>query len=122
MLLEGHARCLLIAATFPPVVGGSSVVYENLARRSAGGIVVLTSFLDHRTGQEHAHWRELDAARPYPVHRIALVRPHIAGAAKPAGWERMGYLGLALALMRTTHMLVRAYRIRVVCIADDETV
>jgi len=122
MLLQGHAPCLLIAGTFPPVVGGSSFVYENLARRSAGGIVVLTSYLDHRTGMEHPDWREQDAERPYPVHRIALVRPPLAEAAKRAGWGRLGYFRLALALIRTVRLLVRKHDVRVMCVADDETV
>ena len=122
MLSEGHARCLLIAGTFPPVIGGSSFVYENLARRSAGNIVVLTSYLDHRTGMEHPGWREQDAQRPYPVHRIALVRPPLAEAAQRAGWGRVGLLGLARALIGAVRTLVRKHGIGVVCVADDETV
>jgi phosphatidylinositol alpha-1,6-mannosyltransferase len=68
-------RCLLVANTFPPVIGGSSNVYENLARRAAGEIVVLTSRLDHRTGKPLAGCAAHDAAASYPIHRIDLVRP-----------------------------------------------
>ena len=119
---EGRVRCLLIAGTFPPVIGGSSAVYDNLARQSGGRIAILTSYLDHRTGLEHAGWREADAQRPYPVDRIALVRPPLAEAAARAGWGPLGYLRLSLALMNAARKLVRAHDIGVVCIADDETV
>ena len=119
---EAHARCLLIAGTFPPVIGGSSVVYENLARRSQGSFTVLTSYLDHRTGSEHPDWRDGDPKRAYSVHRIALVRPPLAEAAGRVRWGRMGSLRLAWALMATTAKLARASNIDVVCIADDETV
>ncbi|HEY0525450.1 MAG TPA: glycosyltransferase family 4 protein [Stellaceae bacterium] len=116
-------RCLLVANTFPPVIGGSSNVYENLARRAAGEIVVLTSRLDHRTGAPLAGCAAHDAAAPYPIHRIDLVRPPLAGTAAGRSWRRLvREVRIAIDLFRTVAVLVRKYRIGVVCVADDETV
>jgi hypothetical protein len=73
-------RCLLVAHTFPPVLGGSAQVYAALARAAGGAIMVLTSRCDHATGAEQPGWRALDAALPFPVVRRALVRPPLATA------------------------------------------
>jgi phosphatidylinositol alpha-1,6-mannosyltransferase len=118
-----NVRCLLVASTFPPVIGGSSAVYENLARRAHGDIIVLTSYLDHRTGVEHEGWRENDAGANYPIHRIALVRPPLAEAAARLGWKRFrSQFRMATALLSAVTRLLKTHGIQVVCIADDETV
>ncbi|MDW8444481.1 MAG: glycosyltransferase family 4 protein [Acetobacteraceae bacterium] len=112
------ALCLLVAHTFPPVLGGSAAVYAALARHAAGEIAVLTSRRDHRTGEERADWREADAAAPHPVHRLGLVRPPLAGglAATLAWAPRAAWLAATVA------RLAEAHRVRAVCLCDDETV
>ncbi len=112
------ALCLLVAHTFPPLLGGSAAVYEALARRAEGEIAVLTSRCDHRTGAEREGWREADHDAPYPVHRLGLVRPPLAGGlASTLTWVP----GAAL-LAATVARLVRRHGVRAVCIADDDTV
>ena len=116
-------RCLLIAHTFPPVIGGSAAVYEALARHAGGAIAVLTSRLDPATGQEMSDWRELDAAAPYPVYRLGLVRPPLPGAAaRNAVLRHLAWGGRAAALAATVARLARQHRADAVCVCDDETV
>lgn len=80
-IMPESRACLLVANTTPPLIGGSSIVHENLARQAQGDIVILTSVLDYRTGRKFRAWREEDAKRPYSVHRIALVRAPIENRA-----------------------------------------
>ena len=72
-------RCLLIASTFPPIHGGSAVVYDNLCQfMPAGTIRVLTVKQNYLNNQPVEGWREHDAAAAYPVDRIDFLRPLIA--------------------------------------------
>jgi len=116
-------RCLLVAQTFPPHLGGSSEVHAALARHAGGAIAVLTGALDHRTGAEQPGWRAHDAAQAYAVRRLPLVRPPLPAAAPPgflarhALWSaRAARLALAVAGE------VRRHRADAVCVCDDETV
>lgn len=117
------ARCLLVAHTIPPVIGGSSGVYAALAAHAGGAIALLGGRHDLATGEALAGWRAADAAAPYPVHRIAWVRPPHASAwgggrmLRRARWA-FHAARLALAVARVS----RAHRADAVCIADDETV
>jgi phosphatidylinositol alpha-1,6-mannosyltransferase len=119
----GQPRCLLVAQTFPPMLGGSATVYAALAREARGAIAVLTGARDHRTGAEWPGWRALDAAQPYPVTRIGLVRPPLAEAAAGGRWASrirwgFGALRLAAAVARAA----ARHRADAVCLCDDETV
>lgn len=119
----GPPRCLLVAQTVPPLIGGSAGVYAALARHAGGAIAVLTSRRDHRTGAEIAGWRESDAAQPFPVIRLPLVRPPLAEAAPGGRWRRnaawgLGAARLALAVAREA----ARHRADAVCLCDDETV
>jgi phosphatidylinositol alpha-1,6-mannosyltransferase len=67
-------RCLLVANVFPPVHGGSATVYGNLARHAGGNLSVLAPSRDYLTGKELAAWRQYDAAAPFPIHRLDLLR------------------------------------------------
>lgn len=117
------ARCLLVAHTVPPVIGGSAGVYAALATHAGGAIAVLSGRRDLATGGVLAGWRAADAAAGYPVHRIAWVRPPYASA-----WgggrlaRRLRWAGHALLLALAVARHARAYRADAVCIADDETV
>ena len=116
-------RCLLVCHTFPPLIGGSAGVYEALARHAGGAIAVLTSRLDPATGRERPGWREADAAAPYPVRRLGLVRPPLPGGASGNPLLRHGAWGaraawLALSVAREA----RRHQADTVCICDDETV
>jgi phosphatidylinositol alpha-1,6-mannosyltransferase len=114
--------CLLVAHTFPPVLGGSAQVYEALARAAGGAIMVLTSRRDHATGAEQPGWRALDAASPFPVVRRALVRPPLATAPGGRLRRRACWLWQAAGLAWQVAALVRRHAIPAVCVCDDESV
>ncbi|MCS6921644.1 MAG: glycosyltransferase family 4 protein [Elioraea sp.] len=112
------ALCLLVAHTFPPLVGGSAAVYEALARHADGAIAVLTSRRDHRTGEERPGWRELDRAAPYAVHRLGLVRPPVGSRLSAT----LAWAPRASLLAATVAAAARRHGVSAVCVCDDETV
>jgi phosphatidylinositol alpha-1,6-mannosyltransferase len=67
-------RCLLVASVFPPVTGGSASVYASLARYAGGRISVLAPLINYMTGRELERCAAFDAAAPYTVHRVKLLR------------------------------------------------
>lgn len=71
-------RCLLIASMFPPIHGGSAVVYDNLCQSMpAGSIRVLTAKRNYIDNMVVSGWEAHDARAPYPVDRIDFLRPRI---------------------------------------------
>lgn len=107
----------------PPVLGGSAAVYDALAREAGGAIAVLTSRLDPATGREIPGWREADAAAPYPIHRIGLVRPPLpGGAARNRLWRHAGWAARAAWLAARVARQAGTHRADAVCVCDDETV
>ena len=72
-------RCLLIASTFPPIHGGSAVVYKNLCEKMPhGSIRVLTAKMNYLNNRAVPGWREHDAACDFPIDRATLLRPLMA--------------------------------------------
>jgi phosphatidyl-myo-inositol dimannoside synthase len=123
-VLERRPKCLLVAHTMPPLTGGSCVVYDSLARHADGAIVILTSYRDHRTGDEIAGWRDHDQTCGYPIQRIALVRPRLR-AWEPSA-HRLGRLAredvpLFGQLCWRVLRLVRRRGVKVVCLGDLDT-
>jgi phosphatidyl-myo-inositol dimannoside synthase len=114
--------CLLITNIFPPAVGGSSQVYAALAAFAEGDVVVLTSSFDHETGRERSGWRDFDRQAVYPVHRLKCIRPFLRSAYSRAGLYRFHEIASALMLITKTVLLAFRYRVKAICIADDETV
>ena len=115
------ARCLVVANTFPPVHGGSAVVYDSLARFGGGRVSVLAPRDDYRTGAALAGWREFDAAAPFPVHRLRLLRtclstepPGVAGRLLLLAQDMAIRLRLVIEIAR----IARRERIGVVCIGE----
>ncbi len=72
-------KCLLVASIFPPVNGGSAVVYENLCRFSAdGNIHVLAPRCHYLDGKPIKDWQAFDAKANYPIHRVKYLRPPVS--------------------------------------------
>ena len=116
-------RCLLIASTFPPIHGGSAVVYDNLCQfMPAGSIRVLTAKKNYLDNLPVAGWQEHDAAATYPIDRTDFLRPPVLPP--PANllvsvW-RLLFLDFPLyakALLAAARV-VRAHDINVVCIGE----
>ena len=118
--MAGGKACLLVSNLFPPALGGSAEVYAALAAQAGGEIVVLASSHDHQSGVELKNWRAFDRTAPYPIQRVTCVRPFF----------RKAYLGLsyrlheavtAFTLVIAVLRLVLRYRVRAICVADDES-
>ena len=116
-------RCLLVASTFTPIHGGSAVVYDNLCRKMPpGSIRVLTAAANYQNGAAIPDWQAHDAAQPFPVDRIHLLRPRNMPppANKLASLWRLLALDLPLyaRVLAKAALLVRRHRINVVCVGE----
>jgi len=114
-------RCLLVANTFPPMTGGSAVVYDSLARFSGGRVSVLASSEDYRTGMPLPGWREFNHDAPYPLHRIPLLRTRLLHRKAGLPGRLFGLaqdLSIRVQLVREIRRIVRADRINVICIGE----
>jgi phosphatidylinositol alpha-1,6-mannosyltransferase len=116
-------RCLMIASTFPPIHGGSAVVYENLCQHMpAGSIRVLTAKTSYVSGTEIEGWREHDAAVDFPIERIALLRPRMlpAPANSLVSAARLLFQDMPLYAKAFLHAArtIRRHRINVVCVGE----
>lgn len=116
-------RCLLIASTFPPIHGGSAVVYESLCQHMpAGSIRVLTAKKNYLNNQPVENWREHDALASYPIERVDFLRPLIAPP--PANiavsiWRLLFQdLPLYAKALRNAARIVRENDINIVCIGE----
>lgn len=115
-------KCLMVCHTFPPLIGGSSGVYAALASHADGAIVILTSRLD-TTGLEQPGWQSSDAALPFPIRRIGLVRPPLArNAYRFPLLRRISWAFRAVWLATVVAAEARRHGVAAVCICDDETV
>ena len=117
----GTDRCLVVANTFPPVHGGSAIVYDSLARFGGGRVSVLAPQQDYRNGWPIPGWREFDRRAPYKVHRIRLLRtqflPEDAGILERIGGLAAD-LAIRVAVLGSIWRIVRAENIAVLCIGE----
>ncbi len=114
-------RCLVVATTFPPVHGGSAVVYDSLARFGRGRVSVLAPRHDYRFEWPIRIWREFDRAAPFPVHRVHLLRTPLLDEA-PTLRQRVAAavrdVAIRIDLLRAIRRVARAENISVVCIGE----
>jgi phosphatidylinositol alpha-1,6-mannosyltransferase len=115
------AQILLIANNFPPVRGGSAVVYANLARCAPDRIIVIAPRISYVDGLPIIGWREHDRLAPYRVIRLPLLRTTL-GEAPRRGADRLWFIvwdaALRLRLLWTMLRLVCAGRVRAVCVGE----
>lgn len=112
---------LLVTNNFPPVCGGSAVVYDNIARVAAGTVDVLAAQIDYRDGAPLIAWREHDRQAPYRIHRLPLLRT-ILPARLPFGWRQVGFvirdLAIRFRVLATILWLARRERYGAVCLGE----
>jgi phosphatidylinositol alpha-1,6-mannosyltransferase len=115
-------KCLLVASIFPPINGGSAVVYESICRFSPpGSMLVLAPWRHYLSGELIQGWREHDAAAPYPVYRLELLRPTMVEA---RSWLHSLWLLVSVDLplkyrvLREVTRLVRGHGVNVVCVGE----
>lgn len=116
-------RCLLIASIFPPINGGSAVVYESLCRYARpGSMLVLAPWRHYIDGQPVSGWQGYDAQTGFPIERIELLRPLMQNAPThrlDSLWRALIIdLPLKWRVLRTVASLVRRERINVICIGE----
>jgi phosphatidylinositol alpha-1,6-mannosyltransferase len=114
-------RCLVVANTFPPVHGGSAVVYDSLGRFSSGRVSVLAPSEDYRSGMPIPGWREFDRVAPYPVHRLRLLRTHLSRGNQL--WRRVLVnpaqdLAIRFGVVRRIGQLIRTDQVAALCIGE----
>ena len=119
--VEGTNRCLVVANTFPPIHGGSAIVYDSLARFGGGRVSVLAPQEDYRDGWPIQGWREFDRRAPFKVHRIRLLRtlflPEDAGVLQRIGGLAAD-LVIRVSMLRSIGRIVRTEKIAVLCIGE----
>lgn len=118
---DAPSRVLLISSTFPPVTGGSAIVYENICRSAGGAVVALAASSDYLTGQPFSGAQAHDRQAGYPVYRLPLLRPvNIARRPGMASALRsaLGDLALMLGLLSRAVQIARRENIQVICLGD----
>lgn len=115
------ATGLLIASIFPPICGGSAIVYHNLALHAAGEIVVLAARRHYQTGETVSGWEAFDRAQPYRIERMDLIRP--LQVRSRSRWHSLWLLlrhdlPLKVMLLFRVAAIVRRERIGTVCLGE----
>jgi phosphatidylinositol alpha-1,6-mannosyltransferase len=117
---DGPRRCLLVANVFPPIVGGSASVYDSLARFSNGRVSVVAPRLDYLSGRLLEGAAAFDAAAPFRVHRLRLLRTRMLPRLR--AWHRVWLaaqdLELRARLVWAIARIARAEAIGTVCIGE----
>jgi glycosyltransferase involved in cell wall biosynthesis len=81
------SQILFVSSNFPPVIGGSAVVYDQLCRSAGGEIVALSASHDYRTGEPWQDLGQADAQRGYTIYRLPFLRPPVFET-DPTTWFR----------------------------------
>ncbi len=114
-------QCLVVANTFPPVHGGSAIVYDSLARFGKGRVAVLAPREDYRNGNIIQGWREFDRKAPFSIHRIKLLRTHFLPEQARLPQRLAGIvadLSIRAAVLTAIWKIIRARNIKIICIGE----
>lgn len=114
-------KVLVIASNFPPVRGGSAVVYDNMARVAGEAVEVLASQISYQDGTYLIGWREHDRRAPYRVQRLPLLRTILPTGA-PSNWTRLRLaandLAIRARLLGRVLSLARRRRYTAICLGE----
>jgi phosphatidyl-myo-inositol dimannoside synthase len=120
--MSASGKVLLIANNFPPIHGGSAVVYDNLARYSGGRIVVLAPHINYADGLPMIGWREHDRRAPYRTVRLPLLRTVMRNVPWRGSVDKLLFrvsdLVIRLRLAATLLRLIRSEAAPAVCIGE----
>lgn len=118
-----NIRCLLVASTFPPIHGGSAVVYDNVCRNLPfNSIRVLAASNNYLTQKAINGCKEYDANAPFPIDRLPYLRPLMLPP--PRNIFVSVYRFIVKDLMLYLHVfvsasqIVRKHNINIVCIGE----
>lgn len=120
--MKPFGKVLLIANNFPPIRGGSAVVYDNLAKYSDGRIIVVAPRVNYTDDLPLIGWREHDRMAPYRVIRLRQLRTVIKAPAWPGHLGKLLFkvsdLAIRLRLMALLLKLIRTESIETICIGE----
>ncbi|MGH7074801.1 MAG: glycosyltransferase [Stellaceae bacterium] len=114
---------LFVSSNFPPVIGGSSVVYDQLCRNAGERVVALGASRNYLTS---ATWPDLtaeDRRRGYLIHRLPYLRPPAVPSGEGTGLARLlrqirhDVPAMAVVLAYILVLIAR-YRVKVVCLGE----
>jgi glycosyltransferase involved in cell wall biosynthesis len=116
-------KVLFVSSNFPPVIGGSAVVYDQLCANAEGEIVALSASHDYRTGRPHPGVETSDGARNYTMYRLPFLRPPVfsTDSANPAARAARIVardLPVMIRLLGYILILIIRHRCKVVCIGE----
>jgi len=118
----GSGKVLLVANNFPPVRGGSAVVYDTVARHADGRVIVLAASRSYTDGLPLIGWREHDRHAPYRVIRLPLLRTVLGAAPAEGALPRAAFwlrdLAIRARLLSVVLWLIARHRVRAVCIGE----
>jgi phosphatidylinositol alpha-1,6-mannosyltransferase len=100
-----RAEYLLVTSNFPPVIGGSAVVYESICRCAGGRIGVLTARRDYRDRESFAQLAAYDATAGFPIARVKFLRPPLPTTHNRGRSKLVGYLSDLLLVVRVLRMV-----------------
>jgi len=111
---------------FPPIHGGSAVVYHNLCQSMPrGSIRVLTAKKNYIDNAIVAGWESHDASASYPIDRIDFLRPRILPAppnALVSAWRLLFQdLPVYSKALLSAARIVKAHKINVICVGEIGT-
>ncbi|WP_445766384.1 glycosyltransferase family 4 protein [Rheinheimera sp.] len=115
-------KYLLITSIFPPINGGSAVVYEKIAEYCADhALIVLAPKRHCATNEWLEGWQQYDSTAPFQVVRTTLLRPLVV-VSKSRLQSLYLFLckdiPLYLKILRLSMKLIKQHDIKVVCIGE----
>ncbi|MBI4523155.1 MAG: glycosyltransferase [Deltaproteobacteria bacterium] len=117
-------KVLFITSYFPPIAGGSAVVYYNLCRQLGGEATVLTTWRHYMDGNRIINnGKAPDQGQPFRVKRIELLRPLVqppsAAHLTQSAWRLLSHdLPLRLGVLRRALQTVREEKVDIVCLGE----
>lgn len=113
-------RSIIVTSNFPPVRGGSCVVYDRIAKFSQGAVLVLAPKRDFKTGEELAGVDAHDRAAAYKIFRLPVLRPYETPAMQrlPRPLRLIVDLLIMLRVFLVLAWIRVTQRVQVVCIGD----
>lgn len=111
--MSERAPILFVTNMMPPLIGGTPMLYDRIACHAAPWVHVLSAWRDPDMGRPIPGWRESDTTKPYPIRRVAWLRPPMIEALR----RRIGLLDLfvidlPVMLYALVAVIIAALRIR----------
>jgi glycosyltransferase involved in cell wall biosynthesis len=121
--MTSSRQILFVSSNFPPVIGGSAVVYDRLCANAGGEIVALSASHDYRTGMAHPDVEKADAERNYTIYRLPYLRPPVFHTDRANPAARLARiltrdLPVMARLLSYILVLIMRHRCKVVCIGE----